>query len=79
MGNIAASEYKTNLLYITCGDQDEIAMSSYERAVTGTGNRRENLNHIQVLLKAAHDFGVWYNGATIFSAFALGKESSLRR
>ena len=81
--NIAASEYKTNLLYITCGDQDEIAMSSYERAVTGLPETAgENLNHYyQVLLKGGtHDFSVWYNGAYNFLRLCFGKkESSLKK
>ena len=64
--NIASSGYKINLLYITCGDNDDIAIMSYETAFNRLlETAGENLNHyFQVLIKGgAHDFGVWNNGA----------------
>jgi len=74
--NIAASGYKTDLLYITCGDNDGIAIISYETALSGLPEAAgENLRHLyQVLIKGgAHDFGVWNNGAYNFVRLCFGK------
>lgn len=79
---IAASGYKTNLLYLTCGDQDDIAMVSYEMALHGLPETAgENLNQCyQVLIKGgAHDFGVWNNGAYNFLRLCFGKKESPQR
>src|SRR5690554_2366956 len=74
--NIAASGYKTDLLYITCGDNDGLAIISYETALSGLPEAAgENLHHLyQVLIKGgAHDFGVWNNGAYNFVRLCFGK------
>ncbi|HBL36244.1 MAG TPA: esterase [Firmicutes bacterium] len=72
---MASSGHKMDLLYITCGDNDDIAMSSYEIAVNGLRETAgEYLNHYyQVLIKGgAHDFGVWNNGAYNFLRLCFG-------
>jgi hypothetical protein len=74
--NIAASGYKTDLLYITCGDNDGLAIISYETALSGLPEAAgENLHHLyQVLIKGgAHDFGVWNNGSYNFVRLCFGK------
>jgi hypothetical protein len=57
------------LLYITCGDHDDLALISYEMEVNGLlETAGANLNHYyQVLVKGGtHDFGVWNHGAYNF-------------
>ncbi len=66
---IASADYPIELLYITCGDNDGIAIMSYEMAIKGlletAGEKLKN--YYQVLLKGgAHDFAVWNNGAYNF-------------
>lgn len=67
---IAASEYTTDLLYITCGDADGIAMQSYRGSVNGLANAAgDNLNLMYqvVIRRGGHDFGVWNHGAYNFA------------
>src|SRR5690554_3342126 len=74
--NIAASGYITDLLYITCGDNDGLAIISYESALSGLPEAAgENLHHLyQVLIRGGvHDFGVWNNGAYNFVRLCFGK------
>lgn len=75
--SIASSEYSLNLLYVTCGDADEIAgEDGYGKAVNGiekdtSGKLR---NCYQVIIKdGIHDFNVWNNGAYNFIRLAFGK------
>ncbi|MFP4016294.1 MAG: alpha/beta hydrolase [Halanaerobiales bacterium] len=83
--HIASSEYSTELLYITCGDEDGIALGNgYQVSVDGlTENAGDKLqNFYQVIIKdAGHDFKVWNNGAYNFLRLAfrgdnLSEESS---
>jgi hypothetical protein len=74
--NIAASGYITDLLYITCGDNDGLAIISYESALSGLPEAAgENLHDLyQVLIRSGvHDFGVWNNGAYNFVRLCFGK------
>ena len=74
--NIAASGYITDLLYITCGDNDGLAIISYESALSGLPEAAgENLHDLcQVLIRGGvHDFGVWNNGAYNFVRLCFGK------
>ena len=74
--NIAASGYVTDLLYITCGDNDGLAIISYESALSGLPEAAgENLHHLyQVLIRGGvHDFGVWNNGAYNFVRLCFWK------
>lgn len=79
---IALSEYEMNLLYITCGDDDGIAIQSYEIAVNGLlETAGDNLSdYYQVLIKnGVHDFGVWNNGAYNFIRLAFVKKDTPER
>lgn len=66
---IASSEYIMNLLYITCGDADGVAIHSYRASINGLEERAAgNLESFhQVLIEGGvHDFGVWNDGAYNF-------------
>lgn len=79
---IASSDYEIDLLYITCGDADGVAIRSYRSSVTGLlGNSGDKLhNYYQVILKdGAHDFGVWNNGAYNFLRLCFGQNDPLTR
>lgn len=75
--SIASSGYKMQLVYITCGDADGIAIKSgYEKAVEGlTESAGDNLaNCYQVIIKdGVHNFDVWNNGAYNFSRLSFGR------
>jgi len=67
---IAASEYPMELVYITCGDADGIAMSSFRGSTNGLLNAADGKikNYYQIVLKGGgHDFNVWNNGAYNFA------------
>ncbi len=67
---INSSPYKIDLLYITCGDADGIAMHSYRTAIQGLkAEAQDNLGaYYQVVMKRrGHDFSVWNNGAYNFA------------
>ncbi|MFW6022948.1 MAG: hypothetical protein ACOCQW_05510 [Halanaerobiaceae bacterium] len=65
--NIASSEYSTDLLYMTCGDEDLIALENgYQTSVDELAENAGDklVNYYQVLINGAgHDFKVWNNGA----------------
>jgi enterochelin esterase-like enzyme len=66
---IAAADYPMELLYITCGDNDGIAIMSYEMAIRDLMETAgENLrSYYQVLIRGGgHDFAVWNHGAYNF-------------
>ena len=76
---IAASEYVTDLLYLTCGTSDGTAYNSYQAALNGLSEAAgENLHHLyQVDIRGgAHDFNVWNNGAYNFVRLCFGKLKS---
>ncbi len=67
---IGSSDYKTDLLYITCGDADGIAMRSYLSAVNGLKEAAgDNLDsYYKIVMRGkGHDFNVWNNGAYNFA------------
>jgi S-formylglutathione hydrolase FrmB len=67
--SIASCGHRLHLLYMTCGDDDEVAMGSYTSSIDGlTDAAGEHLdNFYQILIKdGAHDFNVWNNGAYNF-------------
>lgn len=74
---IAACNYGLDLLYLTCGDRDEISFQSgYGRSLEGlTDTAGDKLAHCcQVVVAGGrHDFGVWTNGAYNFARLAFGK------
>lgn len=81
LGNsIASSDHKLHLLYITCGDADEVAYKAgYVTAVDGLLEAAgENLgDYYRVIMKDTyHDFNVWNNGAFNFIRLSFGKNES---
>lgn len=75
--SIALCGYRMNLLYITCGDADEIAsQEGYEKAIEDIIETvGDNLdNYYQILIEGGvHDFNVWNNGAYNFIRLSFGK------
>lgn len=75
--SITSCGHRLNLLYITCGDADEIAsQDGYANAVDGIIEAVENNldNYYQILIKGGiHDFNVWNNGAYNFIRLSFGK------
>ena len=77
---IAAADYPINLLFMNCGDNDGIAIMSYEMAVNGLVEKAgENLkSYYQVLIKGGgHDFAVWNNGAYNFARLIFSEKDEL--
>lgn len=76
LGNgISSSPHKIDLLYISCGDADGIAMHSYRTAITGLkGTAKDKVdNYYEVVMKGrGHDFNVWNNGAYNFARLSFG-------
>lgn len=73
---IAASEYPMELVYITCGDADGIAMGSFRGSTVSlletAGDKIKK--YYQVVIKGgAHDFNVWNNGAYNFVKLCFGR------
>ncbi len=79
---IASSDYDIDLLYITCGDADGIAMSSYRSSVnrlrTSAGDNLKD--YFQVILRGAgHDFSVWNHGAYNFGRLIFENDAAANR
>lgn len=78
---IAASDYQMELLYICCGDNDDIAVDiGYGKAVDGLQESAgDNLNnYYQILIKGGmHDFNVWNNGIYNFTRLSFKKGQEL--
>ncbi|MDP4088676.1 MAG: alpha/beta hydrolase-fold protein [Bacillota bacterium] len=76
--SMASCSHRLDLLYITCGDADGIAVGlGYERAVNGlTDAAGDNFgNYYEVLIKGGvHDFNVWNNGAYNFIRLSFEKK-----
>lgn len=80
--SLAASAHSLHLLFISCGDADEIAVVSYAGSKEGlldqAGNRLEQ--YYEVLIRGGlHDFEVWNNGAYNFSRLAFGSRDGQGR
>jgi len=73
--SLAACGHNLHLLYISCGDADEIAIRSFAGAKEGlveqAGNRLEQYEEV-VIQGGLHDFEVWNNGACHFSRLVFG-------
>lgn len=68
--SLASSDHKLQLLYMTCGDADGVAITSYAKSIEGLIDQAGNHlgPYYQVLMKDGfHDFKVWNNGAYNFS------------
>ncbi len=72
---IGSGSFKLHLLYMTCGDADDVAYGAgYSKAVKGLREAAgENLgDYYKILIKGGiHDFNVWNNGAYNFSRLAF--------
>lgn len=70
---------KLDLLYMTCGDADGIAYSSYNGSVNGLLDAAgDNLceYYTVIMTGKGHDFNVWNNGAYNFARLAFRKATS---
>jgi S-formylglutathione hydrolase FrmB len=72
--SLAAAAHGLDLLYMTCGDRDEISFPVYAGAIRGlaeaAGDRLAGL--VQVVIPGGvHDFGVWNHGAYNFARLAF--------
>jgi S-formylglutathione hydrolase FrmB len=72
--SLASAGHKLQLLYMTCGDMDEVAISQYAKSIEGlsdcVGNKLGRF--YQILMHGGlHDFNVWNNGAYNFSRLAF--------
>ncbi|RTE10177.1 alpha/beta hydrolase [Paenibacillus whitsoniae] len=68
--SLISSRHNLDLLYVTCGDADRIAMDSYTQTVEGLIHHAgDHLHHFYpILIKdGCHDFPVWNNGVYNFS------------
>lgn len=68
--SIHTSGYPLPLLYMTCGDADEISIQFYERSLNGLRQQAGDslgLCYQAVIQGGVHDFAVWNNGAYNFS------------
>lgn len=67
--SLKASDHKLSLLYMTCGDADEISIHYYNRSIAGLLDKAEHTPELfyQVLIQGGvHDFKVWLSGAYHF-------------
>lgn len=75
--SITSCGHRLRLLYITCGDADEIAsQDGYEKAIDGIIEAGgDNLgDYYQILIEGGvHDFNIWNNGAYNFTRLCFGK------
>ena len=72
--SIKAAGHRFDLLYMTCGDADEISISHYHNAIEGlqeaAGDRLGRFYQI-VMSDGVHDFNVWTTGAYHFAQLAF--------
>lgn len=77
LGDSIKAGHKLHLLYMTCGDADEVAYEAgYLTAVKGLKDAAgDNLgDYYRIIIKdGVHDFSVWNNGAYNFSRLSFGK------
>jgi len=74
-GGIASGDYNLNLLYITCGDADEISYQSpfigaTDRLAQAAGNKLCDFYQVKIK-NGKHDFMVWNNGVFNFLRLAF--------
>ncbi|WP_276358132.1 alpha/beta hydrolase [Cohnella caldifontis] len=72
--SLASAGYKLHLLYMTCGDRDEVSMGPYAQAIEGlaeaAGDKLGDFRRI-LIPGGVHDFGVWNDGAYHFCRLAF--------
>ena len=67
--SIQSSGHNLDLLYMTCGDADDISISRYEQSIEGLHDAAQSAlgAFYQIVMKdGVHDFKVWNNGAYNF-------------
>ncbi|SFF07907.1 Putative esterase [Paenibacillus catalpae] len=72
--SIASSGHRLQLLYITCGDADGVAIGSYAKSIDGLTEAAGDYlsDFYQILMKdEGHDFKVWDHGAYNFSRLSF--------
>jgi S-formylglutathione hydrolase FrmB len=73
---LASAARKIDLLYMTCGDADDVSLDSYRSAINGLAEASGGFlgDFYQVLVRnGGHDFHVWLNGAYNFVRLAFRK------
>ncbi|WEK54589.1 MAG: alpha/beta hydrolase-fold protein [Candidatus Cohnella colombiensis] len=73
--SITLSGHKLRLLYMTCGDADDISINCYEQSIEGLKDIAGDYldKFYQVTIKdGVHDFDVWYSGAYHFIRLIYG-------
>lgn len=80
---ILSSDYKLSLLYLTCGDADEIAYQvGYEKAIdqlSETAGDKLIQYNTEIIEGGIHDFDVWNKGAYQFVRLAFENEKYRRK
>lgn len=74
--SIGLSPHEIDLLYLTCGDADGIAIRSYKDSIEGLragADDRLRAFYQVVIRGASHDFGVWNHGAYNFVRLCFGR------
>src|SRR5690554_4873592 len=74
--SIAASPYKIDLLYLTCGDADGTSLHAYNSAIDGlreTAGDKIGAFYQVTMERRGHDFSVWNNGAYNFLRLSFGR------
>lgn len=72
--SLASAAHKLHLLYMTCGDRDEISAAVYAQSIHGLAEAAgDNLGefHRVLIPGGVHDFGVWNHGAYNFVRLAF--------
>jgi len=72
--SIRSAGHRVELLYMTCGDRDDISFGVYNEAIDGlaeaAGDRLGDFRRV-VIPGGVHDFGVWNHGAYNFARLAF--------
>ncbi|NLK87843.1 MAG: esterase [Clostridiaceae bacterium] len=75
--SVASSGHRLELLYMSCGDQDEIAYEmGYKKAANGLEETAGTSlgDFYKIIIKdGVHDFAVWYNSAYNFARLCFDK------
>lgn len=73
--SIASNGHRLQLLYMTCGDADDISIDWYRQSIDGladiAGDCIEEF-HQDVIKDGVHDFNVWFRGAYHFARLSFG-------
>ncbi|MFX3636029.1 MAG: alpha/beta hydrolase [Candidatus Pristimantibacillus sp.] len=73
--SISLKGYKLRLLYMTCGDADDISIDCYAQSIDGLADNAGDYldEYCQVQIKdGVHDFKLWYSGVYRFIRLLFG-------